>query len=52
VLRTHRTSNGEFVQEFEQIDLQQLPNHRIYLRLMIDGMPSRPFGAMTLPPHQ
>jgi type IV secretory pathway TraG/TraD family ATPase VirD4 len=42
----------EFVQEFEQIDLQQLPNHHIYLRLMIDGMPSRPFSALTLPPHR
>jgi hypothetical protein len=40
----------EFVNRFEQIDLMQLPNHRIYLRLMIDGMPSKPFSAMTLKP--
>jgi type IV secretory pathway TraG/TraD family ATPase VirD4 len=40
----------EFVEQFEQIDLQQLPNHRIYLKLMIDGVPSRPFSALTLPP--
>jgi len=40
----------EFVGRFEQIDLMQLPNHRIYLKLMIDGMPSKPFSALTLPP--
>jgi len=40
----------EFVERFEQIDLMQLPNHRIYLKLMIDGMPSKPFSALTLPP--
>ena len=33
----------EFVDRFEQIDLMQLPNYRIYLKLMIDGMPSKPF---------
>lgn len=37
----------EFVERFEQIDLIQLPNYRIYLKLMIDGMPSKPFSAMT-----
>jgi hypothetical protein len=31
-------------------DLLQLPNHRIYLKLMIDGMPSAPFSAATLAP--
>jgi hypothetical protein len=40
----------EFVEQFEQIDLMQLPNYRIYLKLMIDGMPSKPFSALTLPP--
>jgi type IV secretory pathway TraG/TraD family ATPase VirD4 len=40
----------EFHERFEQIDLMQLPNHRIYLKLMIDGMPSTPFSAVTLPP--
>ncbi len=40
----------EFVEEFEQIDLMQLPNYRIYLKLMIDGMPSKPFSAATLNP--
>jgi type IV secretory pathway TraG/TraD family ATPase VirD4 len=40
----------EFVEEFEEIDLMQLPNYRIYVRLMIDGAPSKPFSATTLPP--
>jgi hypothetical protein len=40
----------EFNGRFEQIDLLQLENHRIYLKLMIDGMPSKPFSAKTLPP--
>ena len=40
----------EFVERFEQIDLMQLPNYRIYLKLMIDGMPSQPFSATTLRP--
>jgi hypothetical protein len=35
---------------FEAIDLMQLPNFRMYLKLMIDGMPSKPFSAVTLPP--
>jgi hypothetical protein len=34
----------------KQIDLMQLPNYRIYLKLMIDGMPSKPFSAATLNP--
>jgi type IV secretory pathway TraG/TraD family ATPase VirD4 len=42
----------EFVERFEQIDLIQLPNYRIYLKLMIDGMPSMPFSAATLPPME
>jgi hypothetical protein len=40
----------EFVDEFDEIDLMQLPNYRIYVRLMIDGAPSKPFSATTLPP--
>ncbi len=31
-------------------DLLNLPNYNVYLRLMIDGVPSRPFSAITLPP--
>ena len=40
----------EFVERFQEIDLLQLPNYRIYLKLMIDGMPSVPFSARTLEP--
>jgi type IV secretory pathway TraG/TraD family ATPase VirD4 len=39
----------EFSGVFDETDLVQLPNHRIYLKLMIDGMPSVPFSAITLP---
>ncbi len=39
----------EFQDRFEQIDLLRLENRHVYLKLMIDGMPSKPFSAMTLP---
>jgi hypothetical protein len=32
---------------FETLDLLNLPNHHFYVKLMIDGMPSRPFSART-----
>ena len=38
----------EFAPVFEPEDLLSLPNHHIYLRLIIDGEPSRPFSARTL----
>jgi hypothetical protein len=41
----------EFEGTFEGSDLQTLPNHQIYLRLMIDGAPSKPFSAVTLTPE-
>ncbi len=41
----------EFIGSFEQADLMQLPNYRIYLKLMVDGMPSKPFSAATLRPR-
>jgi hypothetical protein len=41
---------GEFQGRFDELDLLQLPNYRIYLKLMIDGTPSPPFSALTLPP--
>lgn len=41
----------EFQARFEQIDLMQLENYHIYLKLMIDGMPSKPFSARTLEPE-
>jgi type IV secretory pathway TraG/TraD family ATPase VirD4 len=37
----------EFAPIFGVIDLVSLPNFRIYLKLMIDGSPSRPFSALT-----
>ena len=38
----------EFQSNFAAEDLIQLENYRIYLKLMIDGMPSWPFSARTL----
>jgi hypothetical protein len=40
----------EFQDEFEQIDLIQLSNFRAYVKLMIDGTPSKPFSAATISP--
>lgn len=42
----------EFEPKFKPIDLMNLPNHHIYLRLMIDGTPSQPFSAVTLSPQE
>lgn len=39
----------EFQSVFEQEDVINLENYRIYLKLLIDGMPSWPFSARTLP---
>ncbi|WP_246740467.1 type IV secretory system conjugative DNA transfer family protein [Bradyrhizobium sp. LCT2] len=41
----------EFQDRFDEVDLLQLPNYRIYLKLMIDGVPSRPFSATTVAPE-
>lgn len=35
---------------FREEDIMSLPNHDIYLRLLIDGRPSIPFSATTLHP--
>ncbi|MFA6324671.1 MAG: CxxC-x17-CxxC domain-containing protein [Candidatus Paceibacterota bacterium] len=40
----------EFEPEFTPQDIVNLPNYKIYLRLMINGVTSRPFSAKTLPP--
>ena len=40
----------EFHPVFEADDLINLPNYHIYLKLMIDGVVSRPFSAVTLGP--
>jgi hypothetical protein len=40
-----------FYPVFGESDLVNLPNHCIYLKLLIDGAPSEPFSAITLPPQ-
>lgn len=40
----------EFEPEFTPQDIVSLPNFKIYLKLMIDGVSSRPFSAKTLSP--
>ena len=39
----------ELNEVFDETDLLQLPNYCIYLKLMIDGTPSVPFSAATVP---
>jgi len=34
--------------EISTIDLVNLPNYHIYLKLIVDGVVSRPFSAKTL----
>jgi hypothetical protein len=46
-----QTMACEFAPVFAAEDLMNLPNHRIYLKLMIDGFPSKPFSASTLAPR-
>ena len=40
----------EFDPVFSATDLLGLPNYTVYLRLLIDGKPSKPFSAEILPP--
>lgn len=42
---------GEFFPEFSLEDLVGLPQYHIHLRLMIDGVVSRGFSAVTLAPR-
>jgi hypothetical protein len=42
----------EFYPEFSLNDLTSLPDYHIYLKLMIDGVISRPFSAITLAPKK
>jgi len=42
----------EFEPEFMIPDIVNLPNYRIYVKLMVNGMTSRPFSAKTLPPFK
>ncbi len=41
----------EFQPTFSATDLINLPNHDMYLKLMIDGAPSRPFNT-NIHPYQ
>lgn len=40
----------EFTPTFIEEDLVNLPKYHVYMKLMIDGVASRPFSALTLPP--
>ncbi len=42
----------EFEPVFDRLDLLNLPNYDVYVRLMIDGTPSTAFSATTLLPTQ
>ncbi len=42
----------EFTPEFTIEDIVNLPNYTIYLKLMVDGITSRPFSAKTIPPFK
>jgi hypothetical protein len=42
----------EFYPTFSETDLANLPNHSIYLKLLIDGKPSHAFSAVTLAPRE
>ncbi len=41
----------EFYPAFKREDLIRLPTYHIYIKLMIDGVTSKPFSAITLPPY-
>lgn len=42
----------EFAPTFSALDLMNLPNRHIYLKLMVDGVPTPPFSARTLAPPE
>lgn len=42
----------EFYPTFDETDLVNIPNHHIYLKMMIDGHTSKAFSAVTLPPRK
>ena len=41
---------SKYEDQVTSTDLTSLPKYRAYVRLLIDGMPSRPFTMKTLPP--
>jgi hypothetical protein len=46
--RDAETLAKEFAPVFSPEDLVSVPNHRAYVRMMIDGVPSRPFSARLI----
>ena len=40
----------QFAPEIMAQDFVNLPNYSVYLKLLVDGISSRPFSAVTLPP--
>lgn len=40
----------EFIPTFTEEDVVNLPKFQVFLKLMIDGVASQPFSAMTMPP--
>lgn len=42
----------EFLPDYDQNDLVNLTKYHILINLMIDGIASKPFTAITLPPHE
>ncbi len=42
----------EFYPVFKQEDFINLPRYSMYLKLMIDGVASQPFSAITMPPKE
>lgn len=47
-----RVLSREFEPVFSAEDLVNLPNYSVYVKLMIDGSPSKPFSATTLRPGE
>jgi hypothetical protein len=45
-----RDLEPQFAPTLAKEDLMNVGRYRIYLKLMIDGIPSKPFSARTLPP--
>jgi hypothetical protein len=43
-----RILSQEFAPEFEASDLTSLPNHEIYVRLIVEGTVTRPFSGDTV----
>ena len=38
--------------DIKPLDLISLPKYQAYARLLVDGMPSKPFSMRTMPPVQ